>query len=237
MKTKQQINMSIFCFKKLTSPKLIGERLKEAREQKNWSVADTYLQTHIPEKYLLAIEKGDFKNLPLANAHRLAYIKKYALTVNLNPKELLCQFGKESGLDNYKLTHPHCTLKIKPYNSIFVWTQKISVALIVFCFIGYLAWQINFILRPPTLLIFSPEEGHVSSKLSTIIQGKTDKEVLLNINGKDAIVNEHGQFETEVDLSKGINTITISATKKHGKTTAITRHVIVKNNGQLTLNN
>jgi hypothetical protein len=44
------------------------------------------------------------------------------------------------------------------------------------------------------------------------------------------MVNEQGHFETKVDLTTGLNTITILATKKHGKTTAITRHIVVKQN-------
>jgi cytoskeletal protein RodZ len=224
--------MSIFCLKKLTSPKRIGEKLKEAREKKNWQIADAVEATHIPKKYLAAIEKGEFQNLPPAKAHCLAYIKKYAMALGLNPKNLISQFDKEAGSENYKPIHPYNNLKIKSIGSIFVWIQKISIALFVIGFIGYLAWQINSILRPPNLTIYNPEEGHVSTQLAILVQGKTDNEVQLNINGKEVITNERGQFETEVDLSKGINTITISAIKKHGKTTVISRHVIVKENNQ-----
>src|SRR3989339_224050 len=216
--------MSIFCLKKLTSPKRIGEKLKETREKKNWQIADAVEATRIPEKYLVAIEKGEFQNLPPAKAHCLAYIKKYAVALDLNPKNLINQFDKEAGSENYKPIHPYNNLKIKSIGSIFVWMQKISIALFVIGFIGYLAWQINSILRPPNLIVYNPEEGHVSAQLAILVQGKTDNEVQLNINGKEVITNERGQFETEVDLSKGINTITISAIKKHGKTTVVSRH-------------
>ena len=40
------------------------------------------------------------------------------------------------------------------------------------------------------------------------------------------MINEQGHFASTIDLSKGVNTITMTATKKHGKSTSLVRHVI-----------
>ena len=66
------------------------------------------------------------------------------------------------------------------------------------------------------------------SKPQTLIEGETEKETKLTVNGKDVMVNEAGRFSTEIDLNDGVNTIAVSVTKKHGKTTTITRHVVVR---------
>ena len=95
-------------------------------------------------------------------------------------------------------------------------------------FVGYLLWQVNGILQPPKLFVFSPNEGSVSNKLTAIVQGETEKEVHLTVNGKEARPNDKGRFEIILDLSNGVNTITISATRKHGKMATVIRHVIVK---------
>ena len=107
--------------------------------------------------------------------------------------------------------------------------KNTAVIIFILGFLGYLFWQINGILQPPKLLIYTPADGYVSSHLSTLVQGETEMEVKVTVNGKEIMANERGQFEAMVDLSNGVNAITISAMKKHGKTTTVTRHVVVKN--------
>lgn len=220
--------MALFCLKKIQKPLLVGELLRKTRQTKKMTTDEVAQLTHISKKYLQIIEKNKFKNLPQTKAHCLAYIRKYATVLKLDPDKIVKQFTQEADLNNYTPTHPHCYLKIKPINSIILWAKKIGTIAVILAFIGYLAWQINGILKPPKLTVFSPAEGYVSNNLTALVQGQTDKEVTLSINGKEIRTNDKGKFETAIDLSKGINTITISATKKHGKTTTLTRNIIMK---------
>ncbi len=222
--------MAIFCPKKLNSPIRAGEILKKKRQELKLSLKEISLSTLISEKYLLAIEKGNFEHFPQAKALCVAYFKKYATFLNLNHSDYLSQFISEANLNKKHAFHPLGHLKIKPLNSIVWWLKTITLIILITCFIGYLIWQINGILSPPKLVIYTPFEGYVTNHLSTMIQGETDKEIKLTINGKEVMTNNQGQFEIMLDLPKGVNTITISATKKHGKTTTIIRHIIVKDN-------
>ena len=76
--------------------------------------------------------------------------------------------------------------------------------------------------------VFPKLEGQISNRAEITIQGETDKENRLEANGKEIKVNEQGKFNDTILLSNGVNTITLSTTKKHGKTTVVTRHVVVK---------
>jgi len=220
--------MTIFCIKNLEPLTHVGERLKKAREEQQLSLDDIYNKSRIPLKYLEAIESGNFKELPQAKAHRLAYIREYAEVLNLNPACFLYQFVQESDLTNYKPTHPRRVLKLWAFNSLSRIFRNATIAILLAGFLGYLAWQVNGILQPPKLTVFTPVDGYISIKPTTLVQGETEREVRLTVNGKDAMPNDHGKFEIPIDLSNGVNTITISAIKKHGKMTTITRHVIVK---------
>ena len=60
------------------------------------------------------------------------------------------------------------------------------------------------------------------------IQGKTDEKTAIQINGKEIPHSEKGLFEADITLSQGINALTFTATKRHGKSTSETRHVIYK---------
>lgn len=99
---------------------------------------------------------------------------------------------------------------------------------IVLLFGGYLATQIRGILKPPKLMVYAPQDGHVVTELATVVQGETEAEARLTINGQGVVVDEAGRFETKVDLTEGVNTITILATRKHGKTTTVVRNLVVK---------
>lgn len=82
---------------------------------------------------------------------------------------------------------------------------------------------------PPTLTVTNPSEGLITNKPSLVVSGKTDdatsKPVSVTINGTAVSVNTDGTFSKEITLASGVNTITVIATDKAGKTTTVTRKV------------
>jgi ribosomal 50S subunit-recycling heat shock protein len=60
------------------------------------------------------------------------------------------------------------------------------------------------------------------------VQGETEPEAQITINGQETKNSEKGQFKEEISLAEGVNTITFVVKKKHGKTTTETRHVVYK---------
>lgn len=185
-------------------------------------------KTRIAEKYLKAIEENNFSALPLARAYRLAYIREFAKAINYSPEKAIYQFIKENGLGDIETIHPQSNIK-KMQLYLTSWlVRSILIAGIIIVFIGYLAWQVKGVLTPPNLLIYAPIEGVIINQSETVVEGETEKEAQLTINGQETRVNEQGKFNTTLNLSTGVNTITITATKKHGKTITITRHVVVK---------
>lgn len=72
----------------------IGERLKEAREQKQLSLEDVQEITKIQARYLVAIEQDDFHALP-GKFYARAFIKEYAQAVDIDPVEILYGFDEE----------------------------------------------------------------------------------------------------------------------------------------------
>lgn len=216
--------MSIFCFKKINPPDKKLFALKKNREEKNLSIADVQRLTHIPRKYILAIEDYRANDLPAAKAFRRAYVREYskALEINYNvlKKNLEGQRTPEK-----KIKIPR--FKLPSFSLYFLW-RNLGFVLLILIFGAYLSWQVKGIIEPPKLVIFSPLEGFVSHDPSILIAGEATKESRLTINGQDIMINEQGRFEFNIDLAKGVNTITISAVKKHGKSTTLVRHVIMQ---------
>ncbi|MER2064097.1 MAG: helix-turn-helix domain-containing protein, partial [Alkalibacterium sp.] len=66
----------------------IGERLKEARKAKGYTLDDLQQKTKIQKRYLIAVEEGNLDVLP-GNFYARAFIKQYADSVGLNGDELI----------------------------------------------------------------------------------------------------------------------------------------------------
>ncbi|HET7658459.1 MAG TPA: RodZ domain-containing protein [Bacillales bacterium] len=72
----------------------LGEALRSAREEKGISLAELQETTKIQKRYLLAIEQGDYGQLP-GRFYARAFIKSYAEAVGVNPDRLFEQYSSE----------------------------------------------------------------------------------------------------------------------------------------------
>ncbi len=193
-------------------------------------------ETRVPLKYLEAMEEGNYAKLPPAKAFRLAYIKEVTSALNLNYQDCLEQIEREGILKNPPTVHTGRYIKLFPFSSLSIFARNILAVSFVFLFAVYLIWQVRGVLEPPKLTVYSPIEGYVATQKNTLVEGETEKESRLTVNGKDIMVNEQGKFQTRIDLTDGVNTIVVEATKKHGKTTRVTRHLVAKKStGQISL--
>ncbi|MBI5729158.1 MAG: helix-turn-helix domain-containing protein [Candidatus Magasanikbacteria bacterium] len=232
--------MSIFCYKNLALTDRLGERFQKKRKNLQLTVEELAERTRIAVKHLLAIEQSNFSELPKAKAFRLAYVREYAAALGLAGDDCIEQFTHEDGLLDTPLIHPHRVTRGLRFSSVSLFLRNALVLGGVALFAGYLFWQVRGVLEPPRLVIYSPVEGLVLRAPATVVQGETDPETHLSVNGQDIMVNDKGIFETKIDLSSGMNTIVITAEKKHGKTTTVTRHLVVQQknkNEQISLNN
>jgi cytoskeletal protein RodZ len=72
----------------------LGQFLKKARTEKNISIEEVQEITKIRNRYIEAIEKGDYNVLP-GQFYARAFIKSYAEAIGLNAEALLQQYENE----------------------------------------------------------------------------------------------------------------------------------------------
>lgn len=84
---------------------------------------------------------------------------------------------------------------------------------------------------PPVLTLSSPVDNLVTNNPSCVVSGVTNDNlsspVTVKVNNQEVSVAENGSFSTTLTLTEGENTITVVATDGAGKSSTVTRTVIL----------
>lgn len=223
--------MNGFVNKKIDSQKTLAEILKERREELelDWSVIEQ--ESRISRKYLQALENADYKKLP-AEIYVSNFLKTYAGLLGLDSNKLVNLYLKEKDLYQKILKGKDLNGNLKEVGKTkFLITPKLIrsaiIALIVLVLLSYLGWEVKKIFTPPFLQINKPENNLVTDKTSIKVEGQTEEEVEITINGQDILSDSQGYFTKDVNLQEGINIIEISAQKKHSRENKSYRQIMV----------
>jgi cytoskeletal protein RodZ len=71
----------------------MGQRLKQAREQRGESLSEAALKTRIKIQHLEAIERDDFSKMPAAT-YAKGFLRMYAEHLGIDPSPLLKEYGE-----------------------------------------------------------------------------------------------------------------------------------------------
>ena len=207
----------------------IAEMLKTARRDKELSLKSAAKQTGIRLAYLEALENGELHKLP-AGVYGKNYLREYALLLQIDPSPLLQSFDQETNTKND--SQEKMFIERAKHTQFFLAIPKIFKFLVVLLGVSLLVMYLVFYLRnlteAPYLEIINPPGDITISSTSINIIGKTEGEAEITINDEIVLSNEKGEFELEVFLKKGLNTISVSSQKKYSQTSIINRKILVE---------
>ena len=141
-----------------TTPGL-PERLYAARERKGVDLYRAERDTKIRARYLGALERGDYKELPGA-VYTKGFLRNYALYLGLEPEDVLEQWRRERG--DGRDVAPVITVPrpiAAPRQGLTFSPSIVVVALltvIVLAFGAYLGIQVLRFNKPPTISVTDP---------------------------------------------------------------------------------
>ena len=75
----------------------LGERLREARESQGISISQAAVETRILQRYLVALEDGDYQHLP-GDVYARGFIRNYADYLSSPADELIELYRRERGM-------------------------------------------------------------------------------------------------------------------------------------------
>jgi cytoskeletal protein RodZ len=138
---------------------MLPERLFAARERKGVDLYRAERDTKIRARYLAAIERGDYRELP-GFVYTKGFLRNYALYLGLDPDDVIRQWHRERGDSALAppplavprpLTTPRSGLTFSP--GVLV---AVLLTLGVLAFGAYLAMQLLRFARPPTIAVSEP---------------------------------------------------------------------------------
>ena len=219
-----------FTKRPLSAGTMLGERLRLLREENSQTVAELSQQIHISQKYIQAIEEARYRDLP-GQVYARQFVRQYAQAMDTDVDLALKIFDEEYPIVA-KTGQPPRPLLTPRARTEFTWWRRhlrliIAIAVLLVT-MTYLGIQAARIFLPPHLVITQPAGDIATKKLNIVVSGTTDPNATVTINDQSVQTTIAGQFNEPVDLHSGLNTLKITAVKKHGQQKVIIRQVLVE---------
>ncbi|MDZ7798752.1 MAG: helix-turn-helix domain-containing protein [Patescibacteria group bacterium] len=213
--------------------KTLGEKLREIRQESGYSQKKVEENINVSEKYIRYLEEGHYEKLP-GEVYIKSFLKKYADFLSVNKEKVLALYENEKKiyqkLDSYDSNQylpPKGKVKfpfLNPKN-----LRNLIIILFILAILLYLGWELTHIIAPPKLKINYPPEEFITTEKSLLLEGQTEPEISVLVNGEKVDVERNGSFKEEIILKEGVNVIEITAHKKQGEENKVIRRVMLKN--------
>ncbi len=200
----------------------LPERLLAARERKGVDLYRAERDTKIRARYLAALERGDYRELPGA-VYTKGFLRNYALYLGLDPDEVLLQWRRERGDPREPqavisvprpIATPRKGLTFSPSLVVFA---LLTVGVLIFA--GYLGVQLLRFAKPPTIAVTDPAAAVVDvdeSATKYLLRGTSTAGASISIAtpGRDPYsvsADADGKWSASVDLRRGRNQFEVSS--------------------------
>jgi cytoskeletal protein RodZ len=199
----------------------LGEVLRAAREAKGVDLTRVERETKIRERYLSALERGEYRELP-GSVYTKGFLRNYGAYLGLDPEYLIDLYRLETTVaadDRPSAPTPPRPLAGRRSRA-FVVTPGVVVAgiltILVGAFVAYIGYGLITFARTPELRITDPA-GNVSNHrdLSITLRGITAPNATVRVSNltenPTVQADESGAFEVTVPLLPGSNVARLSA--------------------------
>lgn len=214
----------------------VSTLLRQAREQRELGREEVALRIKVPCRFIERIEEGRYHEIS-DDVYSRIYLKAYCVFLGMDVTEVQGMYriervalqkrhGEMVGIEGNK--HPRKSI---PIRHLVAAPKVVRIAIIVLVTVGlaiYFTIALKKIVVPPNISLSSPRDGFVTSERSISVMGKTEPEVQLLINGTQITTDANGNFQDTLTLHEGLNTITITGSKKYSKEMTVTRRIIVQ---------
>lgn len=201
-------------------PTKLGTVLRTAREARFIDLTRVERDTKIRVRYLLALERGDYPDLP-GSVYTRGFLRNYGLYLGLDPEYLIDLYRLESGsaVERPSMASPRRPMAARQGRSLVVSSGAIVAAiltLLVVAFVVYLVGEFVTFARTPDLRITDPAADVLAWESDEYtIRGVTEANSTITTDGlrqnPSTTADANGDFSVTVGLVPGANVITLVA--------------------------
>ena len=199
----------------------LGEVLRAAREAKGVDLARAERDTKIRERYLSALERGEYRELP-GSVYTKGFLRNYGAYLGLDPEYLIDLYRLESGTgaaERPSRPVPPRPIAVRRTRTFVVSPGAVAGSILTLVVLGLVVWIgyefLNF-ARTPELRVVAPA-GDVAAHLeeTLTVRGITVANATVTVDGPrenpTVTADQRGNFEVTVELVPGSNVIEITA--------------------------
>jgi cytoskeletal protein RodZ len=200
----------------------LGEVLRTAREGKGVDLARVERDTKIRERYLSALERGEYRELPGA-VYTKGFLRNYGAYLGLDTEYLIDLYRIESaaatGQRPARQAAPPRPLGARRSRAFVVTPGAVVAAILTILvggFVAYIGFEIVNFARTPELRITSPPgdvNGHTELEITVI--GETEPNATVEVSNlpenPTVVADAEGNFEVTVRLLPGSNVMQLVA--------------------------
>ncbi|MFZ2153559.1 MAG: helix-turn-helix transcriptional regulator [Microgenomates group bacterium] len=189
--------------------------LKNAREDKDLTVAEVSKKLKISQKYIEAIENENRSLFP-SEPYCSLIIKDYASFLGLSPDDILSLFRRDFAANPCQTNPTPVKFFLTPQT-----TFRVAVVATIFIFVVYVVTEYFKYNQAPPLKINWPSDAGLTLASKIEITGSTDAESTVRVDNDLIIVDQFGNFKKIISLIKSDQIIAIESRSHSGKTTRV----------------
>ena len=181
--------------------------------------------TRIRKDFIESMENEEWETLP-AFTTVLGFAKSLASPLDLSVKTVVAVLKRD---------YPPKKLNINPkpdISSKFIWSPRLTfwlgAGIAILIIFGYLIFQYARFASPPKVTITTPKDGEVVKGKTVHIEGNTETDAKILINGQPVIVSDNGKFTIELLVTKDTKEIIVKSISRSGKESTISRKIEVQ---------
>lgn len=207
----------------------IGETLRAAREERGETVEDVERVTHVGKKYVIALESNDLSRLP-EPVYAKKFVRALAKHYGIDPEAAADALLKEMAVaaDVPVAGRPVNFVEGRSLAAQPILFKSVALAALFLGIVAYFGFSVHAILKPPDVTLYSPRDGQVFASGRVVLEGLTEPEVDLAVNGEPVLIEGDGSFKDVLNLPFGVSHLRVIAKKRHSREQEILLKVVVE---------
>lgn len=211
----------------------LGMLLRTLRERRGMSIDELAREAHIAAPYVRALEEEEYRVFP-ALVYAEGFFKRVAQLLMPDAIDecmavLREHWDQEMDGEGSTVTTPPARTPRKIFFTLTPRRMMFGIAGIFFAVIvGFLVLRLISFLSPPRISLESPREEVILSVPRVRVKGHVNQEGHLTVNNREVRIDESGNFNEEIEVGAGTNTLAFVAENKFGRRAKVVRHIVVR---------